>query len=124
MKSNAKDLLCSGRRDLLEMVAATIAVAQKPKMVKNMMRDLNLNHEKLTEYLEFLTNRHLIERSAKNTAILYQATRKGRRFLEIYCDILRLLYGEDFMQNTNNFAVACLRCCAETKSTEVQAHAK
>ncbi len=89
-----------------------------------MMRDLNLNHEKLTEYLEFMTNRHLIKKSAKNTAILYQATTKGHRFLEIYCDILRLLHGEDFMQNTRNFAVACLRCRAETKSTEVQAHAK
>jgi hypothetical protein len=32
-------------------------------------------------------------------------------FFNLYCDMLRLLYGEGFLKNKNNLAVACLSQC-------------
>ena len=43
----------------------------------------------------------------------FEATKKGVTFLKTYCDILKLLYGENFLNNTNDLAVACLQLSEE-----------
>ncbi len=121
MEVSFKDLLCSGRRGRLEMIAATVALSQKPAGVKQLMRHLSLNNRALLKHLEFMITRRLIKetetkKTAEKTAPTYQAKKRVRRFLRTYCDILRLLYGEGFMQNRNNLAVACLKHCAESES--------
>jgi hypothetical protein len=45
---------------------------------------------------------------------VFLATENGLTFLKTYCDLLRIIYGEDFLQKADNLAVACLKYCQET----------
>ena len=119
MENGAKDVLSSGRRDRVEIMAAVIALTQKPQCMTNIMGHSKLSSVNAVEYLKFMIEKCLIEKkgmakTAKKTAHVYVATGKGLLFLKIYCDILSLLYGEDFMKNKNNLAVVCLQFCEES----------
>ena len=113
MENDAKDVLSSGRRDRVEIMAAVIALTRKPQCMTNIMGHSKLSSVNAVKYIKFMVEKRLIEKkgmtkTARKTAYVYRATEKGLLFLKIYCDILRLLYGEDFMKNKNNLAVACL----------------
>lgn len=111
----------SGKRDRLEIVSAIIAITQHPSSLTRMMGYANLNYSSLTEYLRFMLGRHLIEkrdivRGTKKSAQIYQATEKGNKFLELYCEGLVLLHGEHFFANNNNLAEAyLLQYCRKNK---------
>ena len=118
MEAGVKDILSSGRRDRVEIIAAVIALTQKPTLKTNIMGHSKLSSGNAVKYLKFMIKIRLIERgmakTAKKTAYFYHATEKGLLFLKTYCDILRLVYGEDFMKNKNNLAIACLQFCEES----------
>ena len=119
MDSNVKDLLTYGQRDKTEIVAAIIAMTQKPSNITRIMGQVNLSHTILRKYLKFMLRRSLMEKfkvaEATKSGQVFQATKKGLAFLKVYCDILRIIYGEDFLQNHNNLAVACLKYCRKTE---------
>ena len=100
MEARTKDFLFSGRRDKIEIMAATIALAQKPTSMTRMISLLKIRHVTLMEYLELMVERRLIKKqgqtkTAKKTASVYQATKKGLSFLKKYHDILKVLYEKD-----------------------------
>ena len=114
MENGAKDVLSSGRRDRVEIMAAVIALTQKPQRMTNIMGNSKLSSVNAVKYLKFMIEKRLIEKkdmtkNPKKTIHVYRATEKGLLFLKIYCDILSLLYGEDFMKNKNNLAVVCIQ---------------
>lgn len=116
MDSTVKDMLNSGKRDKMEIIAAIVAITQKPAKITRIMGQVNLSYPLLKKYMKLMLRLRLIERrkvvkKARETGQVFQATEKGLTFLEIYCDILRLIYGEDFLQNDSNLAVACLKYC-------------
>jgi predicted transcriptional regulator len=117
MDSNVKDVLTSGKRDKTEIMAAIIAMTQKPSNITRIMGQVNLSHTILRKYLKLMLRRSLMEEfkvaEATKSGQVFQATEKGLSFLKIYCDILRIIYGVDFMQNKNNLAVACLKYCKQ-----------
>ena len=116
-----KDILNSGNRDKLEIMAATLALTQKPTGITRIMTQLNLNYRMVTKYLRFMMEKGLIEKqrsatSSARTSHVYRATEKGLGLLKAYCEVLRSIYGEDFMQNKNNLAVVCIEYCKESES--------
>jgi len=117
MEGNLKDILNSGRRDQMEIMAAIAALTQKPSKFTHLMSQMHLTYTMLKNYLDLMLRLGLIEKreevKAKKGCQVFQATEKGFTFLKIYCDILRLLYGEDFLKNEGNLAVACLKYCSE-----------
>ncbi len=111
----AKDFLSSGKRDKMEIMAAAIVMAQKPNIFSHIMSRSDMSHETLMSYLEYMTRKRLIENDAvvrKGTKVsVYKATDRGLLFLKTYCDMLRLLYGEDFTRNKQNLVAVSLRYC-------------
>ncbi len=112
----AKDFLSSGKRDKMEIMAAAIVMAQKPNLFSHIMNRSAISREMLKSYLEYMTRKRLIEndavvRKGNKSLLVYRATEKGLLFLKTYCDMLRLLYGEDFLRNRQNLVAVSLRYC-------------
>lgn len=105
-----KDLLSSGRRDKTEIIAAIVAVTLKPSPFTRIMSSVNTNHSSCRAYLDFMIEAGFIRKSAESEdeLIIFGATAKGVIFLKKYCDILKMLYGSEFLESTNNLAVVCL----------------
>ena len=121
MDDKIKDILSSGKNDKNEIIAAIIAVTQERIKLTDLRNQTNLCYFTLRKYLKFMIRSDLIERKkifedSGRTVILYQATQKGLRFLEVYCELLSLIYGNKFVENKNNLAVACLEYCSEDES--------
>ena len=106
-----KDFLNSSKRDSVEIIAAIVALTQKPSTITNIMNGVNLSYPQTKKYTELMIKKRLIKKIATGKRTVYERTQKGWNFFNIYCDILRLLYGEDFLKNKNNLAVACLSQC-------------
>ena len=122
MDDNAKDFLSSGHRDKVEIMAAIIAIAQKSSKDTHIMNQVHLSHTMFKEYIQFMTEFRLIERHEKvednrKTSYVCQATEKGLRFLKIYCDLLRIMYGKNYMKRDENLAVACLQYLQRSRQT-------
>jgi predicted transcriptional regulator len=118
MDNSAKDVLTSGRRDKLEIIAAIAAMTQNPSKITRIMSQINLSYPLLKETLKHMLRLRLIETSKVTEkgiekGQVFQATEKGLTFLKTYCDLLRIIYGEDFLKRHNNLAVACLKYCKE-----------
>jgi predicted transcriptional regulator len=116
MYNSAKDVLTSGRRDRVEIIAAIAAMTQKPSKITRIMSQVNLSYPLLKNILKLMLRLRLIEtRKVTENGIdkgqIFQATEKGLTFLKTYCDLLRIIYGEEFLQKHNNLAVACLKYC-------------
>ena len=121
MDDKIKDILSSGKNDKNEIIAAIIAVTQERIKLTDLRNQTNLCYFTLRKYLKFMIRSDLIERKkifedSGRTVILYQATQKGLSFLEVYCELLSLIYGNNFVENKNNLAVACLEYCSEDES--------
>ncbi len=114
MVDNEKtDALSSGKRGKIEILASIIAVALKPSNISRIVRYTNTNNSTISDYLKFMIEKRLIKkqriaRAGKNVRV-FVATKKGISFLKTYCDILKLLYGENFLETTNDLAVVCLQ---------------
>ena len=115
MNSKMKDVLYSGRRDKMEIIAAISALTQKPSQITRIMIQMHISYTMLKRYLKLMLRLGLIEEieaiRAKKKCQVFQSTDKGLVFLKRYCDILRLLYGDDFLKNDSNLAVVCLKYC-------------
>jgi predicted transcriptional regulator len=121
MNDVTREILSSGKHDKNEIIAAIIAVTQERIKLTDLRNQTNLCFFTLRKYLKVMTRSSLIERKkiiedSGRTVIVYQATQKGLSFLEVYCELLSLIYGNNFVENKNNLAVACLECCRETES--------
>ena len=115
MSANVKDILSSGRRDKLEIIAAIAAIVQEPSGITRIKDQVNLSYPILKKYIKLMLRLGLIEgrglgKKADGREV-FGATEKGFRFLKIYCDILRIIYGEDFMKKDHNLVVSCLKYC-------------
>ena len=120
MNDKVTDILDSGRRDKMEIIAAITAITQKPSKITHILCQINLSYPLLKKYLKFMLRLGLIEirkiAKADGGGEVFQATEKGFNFLKTYCDILRIIYGEDFLRKDSNLAVSCLKYCNETES--------
>lgn len=107
------------KRDRLEIVSAVIATTQQPSNFNQIAGHANLNYSTLKEYLRFMLGRCLIEKhDAAGRTPVYQASEKGNKFLELYCEGLIVLHGEGFLDNNSNLAEAyLLQYLRKNKST-------
>ncbi len=116
-----KTSFTSGKRDRLEIVSAIIAITQQPSSISRIIGHANLNYSTLKDYVTFMIGRHLIEErkissGVKKGLAVYKATEKGTKFLELYCEGLILLHGENFLQENSNLAEAYLiQYCRKNK---------
>jgi len=122
LNSNRKDLLASGKRDQMEIMAAIVAVTQKPERITPILDQVNLSYKVLRRYVKSMLSLSLIkmrklEKNDAKNGQTFQATKKGLAFLKVYCDILRIVYGEDFLQKDHNLAVACIKSCKDAATT-------
>jgi predicted transcriptional regulator len=120
MDNSSKDLLNSGRRDKIEIMAAIIATTQKPSKITLILGQTNLSYPMMKKNLRNMLRLGLIEvlkvaKAGNKTGQVFQATEKGFTFLKTYCDLLRLLYSDAFLVNDSNLAVACLKYCKEAE---------
>ena len=120
MASKVKDVLHSGKRDRMEIMAAIIAMTQEPSKITRIMGQTNLNHPLQKQYIRLMLRLRLIENCKEaNVACekgqVFQATEKGLVFFRIYCELLRIIYGKDFLKIENNLAITCLKYCKQTR---------
>lgn len=118
MDYSAENIMNSGRRDKVEIMAAIVAMTQKPAKITHIMNRVNLGHGVLKDYLELMIGIRMIEKQSpteglRKVSYICQATDKGLRFLKVYCELLRLMYGKDFSKHNDNLAIACLQYCKE-----------
>ena len=121
MKNYPEANFKTGKRDRLEIVAAIIAAAYQPSTFTRLMSQANLSYSLLKEYLTFMIGKGLVAeqdtaRGTKKTVFVYQATKKGNKFLELYCENLVLLHGERFLDGNKDLAEAyLLQYCRKNK---------
>ncbi len=117
IEQQENDILRSGKRDKLELTAAIVAVALKPSTSTRIVQHTKTNNSTIKGYLEFMIEKSLLTKQiiakAGRKTRFFEATKKGITFLKTYCDILKMLYGENFLKNTNDLAVACLQSSEE-----------
>jgi predicted transcriptional regulator len=118
MASKVKDILHSGKRDKMEIMAAIVAMTQKPAKITEIMGQTKLNHTLIRKYIKHMLRLRLIEAcnetekgSAKRE--VFRATERGLVFFRTYCELLRIIYGEDFLKIDRNLAVTCLKYCRQ-----------
>ena len=114
MKGSETDLLNSGKRDKVEIMAAIISLTEEISTKTSIMNRVNLSHKQLTRYLKIMAAKQLIKTSKIKGKTLYQQTEKGRKFFNIYCEMLKILYGNDLLKVHNNLVVECLEQNHET----------
>lgn len=120
MASNVEDILHSGRRDKTEIMAAIIAMTQKPSKITKIMDQTKLNHPLQKKYIRLMLKLRLIEnckeaKKACEKGQVFQATERGLAFFRTYCELLRIVYGEDFLKIDNDLAVTCLKYCKQAR---------
>ena len=111
MKESDNDLLIRGKRDSLEIMAAIIVLTQKASTLTNIMYGINLSYHQTRKYLKLMGQKCLIRKITTGKRAKYEQTEKGHKLFSIYCEMLKILYGRDFLKNNNNLAVACLSYC-------------
>ncbi|MGD2066301.1 MAG: winged helix-turn-helix domain-containing protein [Candidatus Bathyarchaeota archaeon] len=114
MIAKSEDLLASKKRDKVEIMAGIIAITQKASGITHIVRNVNLCSAVVTKYLKIMHKRNLIKsnkliQKGNRPRKVYEATKKGLDFLEVYCQLLRIIYGKDFLEKADNLAVACIK---------------
>ncbi len=113
MGEDEEDFFVKGKRDRSEIICAIIAVTQQPTSFTRILMHANLNYSELTQYTNYLLRKDLLQKSSitrnnKKETSTYQATEKGNKFLENFCENLVLLHGRHFMEMNRNLAEAYL----------------
>lgn len=116
MIDDVSDFLSSKRRDKVEIIASIIAMTQTPSNISRIMYKVRLNYRLVKKYLNQMIKQGLIEKIkgkkfAKEENELFVASQKGLKLLETYCEILKILYGERFLENEHILVVSCLKYC-------------
>jgi predicted transcriptional regulator len=95
MQSEFEVTLSSSRkRSRIDIIASMLGEARKGARKTRIMYRCNLSHRQLQVYLKFLLDMKLLmsiseERESKTN--FYQATTKGRSFLDAYCKLKELM---------------------------------
>ena len=71
-------------RTRLEIMASILTIASEGVRKTRIMYQANLSFRQLQEYLEYLTQRDLINKKIENTDNYYQTTERGFQFLKSY----------------------------------------
>ena len=95
MQSEFEVTLSSSRkRSRIDIIVSILGEARKGARKTRIMYRCNLSHRQLQVYLKFLLDTKLLmsiseERESKTN--FYQATTKGRNFLDAYCKLKELM---------------------------------
>ncbi|MEM5793711.1 MAG: winged helix-turn-helix domain-containing protein [Candidatus Aenigmatarchaeota archaeon] len=79
-------------RGEFEIIADILSLTSKPINKTQIMYKANLSFLQLERYLKKVLSCGLVEQ--KNSPITYKITEKGKKFLEIYSQIMQILYSE------------------------------
>jgi predicted transcriptional regulator len=91
-------------RDRTEITARILDVAQEGVLITKIMYAAFITHLQLKEYLLFLKENSLLQYDPHTK--LYTTTEKGRRFLDSYKEMERLLYPTEAKMSTPSQSVA------------------
>ncbi len=80
-----------GRRDKLTIMAEILDIAKNGALKTQIMYKANLSFSQLTEYLQFLQQNNLLQKTQNNQKVIYKATTKGLDFMERQRQIINLL---------------------------------
>ena len=83
------------RRDRLYIISEILSIAKDGSLKTQIMYRANLSFAQLNEYLSFLLRIKLLKLVEQNEKTVYKTTTKGRKYLENYQKIERLLSGEE-----------------------------
>jgi len=88
------ELSSSRKRSDVDIIASILGEARKGAKKTRIMYRCNLSHRQLQVYLKLLLDMNLLmsisgERESKTNS--YQATMKGRSFLDAYCKLKELM---------------------------------
>ena len=88
------ELSFSRKRSDVDIIASILGEVHKGAKKTRIMYRCNLSHRQLQAYLKFLLDINLlmsISEERENKTNFYQATTKGRNFLDAYCKLRELM---------------------------------
>jgi predicted transcriptional regulator len=83
------------RRDRLYIIAEVLVIAKEGTLKTQIMYRANLSFAQLNEYLSFLLQIGLLEKTTRDEKTIYKITPKGTKYLENYEEITSLLSKEE-----------------------------
>lgn len=83
------------RRDKLYIMAEILEIAKEGVLKTQIMYRANLSFTQLKDYLAFMLEINLLEKTKQNGKDIYKATEKGIDFLQRYRQITELLKNEN-----------------------------
>jgi len=89
------------RRDKLYIMAEILGIAKEGALKTQIMYRANLSFTQLNDYLGFMQEINMLEKTKKNNKDIYRSTEKGLDFLQRYCQIARLLKNENNSTQSN-----------------------
>ena len=90
------------RRDKLLIMAEIIDHTQKGALKTQIMYKANLSFAQLSQYLQFLTRKNLIEKASIEGKEFYKATQKGIDFMEKQQQVVNMLNEESQLSDPKN----------------------
>ena len=78
------------RRDRLAILSAILMLADKGIYKTGLMYRVGLSSEQIGKYIHLLVRSELLEVS-KDSKTVYKTTKKGKRYVEIFCSLVKLL---------------------------------
>ena len=82
------------RRDKLSIISEITEIAKNGALKTQIMYRANLSFAQLNDYLKFLTETKLLEKTANNGKEVFKATQKGKEFLDRHSQVMDLLNEE------------------------------
>ena len=79
------------RRDRLHIMAEIIEATKESQLKTRIMYNANLSFSQVNEYLSFLTEKGFLRVHVENGKKLYEATAKGKQYIENYREMSNLL---------------------------------
>ena len=79
------------RRDRLHIMAEIIETTKESQLKTRIMYNANLSFSQVNEYLSFLTEKGFLRVHVENGKKLYEATAKGKQYIENYREMSNLL---------------------------------
>ena len=76
-----------GNRGWLEIIYFILVVCKKGSLKTHVMYKCNLNSKQIDQYIQFLLDRHLLERepeSSDSKRYTYKTTEAGRKYINAY----------------------------------------
>jgi predicted transcriptional regulator len=92
MHSDTDTALGWGNRGALDIINLILIVCVEVTMITHIMYRCNLNSKQTQSYVSFLLQYGLLEKKKLDGSnkFVYQATEKGRRYLEVYGELSQI----------------------------------